>query len=553
MSASPVPGQAPPDLPGYRFLQHIGSGGNAQVYLYEQQVLGRKVAVKVLNETGMSDAASRRLIDEAKVAAGLGNHPHIVQVFDADFTPDGRPYLAMEYYPQANLSVRARRAHFPVAEVLKIGIQIGGAVETSHRSDILHRDITPQNILTGQFGAPALTDFGIATTKGADGPEGMSVPWSPPEVLYGTSAGDERSDVYSLGATLWHLLVGHSPFEQPGGDNSSYALMRRIKSDPVPRTGRGDVPDSLERLLRQAMAKEPGARQQTALDLVRALQAVEQEMRLPLTQPVLPADESPAPAEPPAADSDATSMRGGRHSASWAPDGGDGDLTRARGPRRIDPRPAAHYPPPPQHLAVTGSRGAVADPWAGFAGLAAPPRDRQIPAEPPEASTRVRPAVVRPDYTAPPAGQDPGPPARPFRSGRVVAAAGGVLLVLVAAGAVLVFRHHSGGQPGAQATQSSGTGQSGIGPDLGLPPGVPKITPARVNARQVRFTWTYAGPKPGDWFEWDEVAGGQASGRTSEHTLLVPATSHQAVCITVTVVRAATGQTSPSATRCSAA
>ena len=290
MSRTPVTDVAPPDLPGYQYIKHIGSGGNAQVYLYEQELPRRKVAVKVLNESALSEAARRRFTAEANVTAGLA-HRHIVQVFDANVTADGRPYLVMPYYPQPNMSVRARRSHFSIADVLRIGIQLGSAVETSHRHDVLHRDIKPQNILTDSYGEPALTDFGIATTTGGDGPEGLSVPWSPPEILYGTGPGDQRADVYSLGATLWHLLVGRSPFELPGGDNSTFSLMGRIQSDPPPRTQRADTPDSLERLLRQSMAKDPEARPQSAMELIRGLQSIEQELRLPLTHPILPADE----------------------------------------------------------------------------------------------------------------------------------------------------------------------------------------------------------------------------------------------------------------------
>jgi serine/threonine protein kinase len=286
---------APPDIAGYRYIKNLGAGGNAQVYLYQQELPRREVAVKVLNESALSEAARSRFTAEADVTASL-SHRHIVQVFDAKVTRDGRPYLVMPYYPQPNLSVRARREHFSVPQVLRIGIQIGSAVETSHRGGVLHRDIKPQNILTDSYGEPALTDFGIATTKGVDGPEGLSVPWSPPEILFGTGPGDERSDVYSLGATLWHLLAGHSPFELVEGDNKALALVNRIKSDPVPGTGRADVPASLERLLRQTMAKDPAARPQTAMELIRGLQSAEQELRLPVTQPVLPSGgAAPAP------------------------------------------------------------------------------------------------------------------------------------------------------------------------------------------------------------------------------------------------------------------
>jgi tRNA A-37 threonylcarbamoyl transferase component Bud32 len=370
----------PPDLPGYRFIRHLGAGGNAQVYLYEQDLPHREVAVKVLSESALSETARRRFTAEANVTAGLA-HRHIVQVFDAKVTDDGRPYIVMPYCPKPNLAVRARRAHFSVAEVLRIGIQIGSAVETSHRQHVLHRDIKPQNILTDSYSEPVLTDFGIATTKGGDGPEGLSVPWSPPEILYGSGSGDQRSDVYSLGATLWHVLAGRSPFEQPGGDNTAYALMSRIKSDPVPPTGRADVPDSLERLLRQAMAKEPAARPQTAMELIRRLQSIEQELRLPVTQPILPAGEQaedtpPGNTVPPRAVRSGEATFGGGHGtrprqAYWEQAvqppsaGGMRDTTIAHGqPRGAWPAPAGPPAADSRDAVVGGRGGARPGPWA---------------------------------------------------------------------------------------------------------------------------------------------------------------------------------------------
>jgi serine/threonine protein kinase len=342
----------PPELPGYCFLRRIGAGGNAQVYLYEQELPSRKVAVKVLNDSALSAAARRQFITEANVTAVLA-HRHIVQVFDAKVTDDGRPYIVMPFYPQPNLFVRARRAHFSVAQVLRIGIQIGSAVETSHRNGVLHRDIKPQNILTDSYGEPALTDFGIATTRPGDGPAGLSVPWSPPEILFGTGPGDRRSDVYSLGATLWHLLAGRPPFEQPGSGSSTGELKDRINSDPPPRTQRADVPDSLERLLRQAMAKDPAARPQSAMELIRALQSIEQELRLPLTHPILPADE---PAHGGTRDHDTV--------ARPAANAGGSTFSREQAAAVIDSPPADQEQPagPIEDTRAPGTGGAASQP-----------------------------------------------------------------------------------------------------------------------------------------------------------------------------------------------
>jgi hypothetical protein len=307
-----------PRIPGLEVVRLLGSGGYADVYLYEQQQPRMPVAVKVLKREGLTTAIRRQFVDEANTMAQLGDHPYIVQVFRSDQTADGRAYLVMKYYPPPNLAVRSRAERISVEEVLRTGIQLASAVETAHRAGIIHRDIKPANVLVSQYDQPGLTDFGIAGRGGhdedVDDDVGVSVPWSPPEVLYGQSNGDARSDVYSLAATLWHLLVGRSPFEQPGGDNSAYALMPRIRAVPVPPSGRADVPVSLERLLAHAMAKDPGSRPQTALELARGLQSVEQEQRLPRT-PVVVLDEqgrsalaegSPLRAEP---DRDRTSVR----------------------------------------------------------------------------------------------------------------------------------------------------------------------------------------------------------------------------------------------------
>ena len=279
---------SPPEIPGLVFVQPLGSGGYADVYLYEQQMPRMPVAVKVLKADGMTAAIRRQFVDEADTMAQLADHPYIVQVFRADTSADGRPYLVMKYYPPPNLAQRARSQRFTVEEVLRTGIQLASAVETAHRAGVIHRDIKPANVLVSQYGSPGLTDFGIAGRGRAlqedhEDEVGVSVPWAPPEVLFGHSNGGPRSDVYSLAATLWQLLVGRSPFEVPGGDNGAYALMPRIRTAPVPGTGRADVPVSLERLLTQAMAKNEHSRPESALSFARALQEIEQEQRFPRT------------------------------------------------------------------------------------------------------------------------------------------------------------------------------------------------------------------------------------------------------------------------------
>lgn len=289
---------APPKIPGLVFVQPLGSGGYADVFLYEQQSPRMPVALKVLKGDGLTDSLRRQFVEEADTMAQLGDHPYIVQVFRSGTSDEGRPYLVMKYYPPPNLAMRARAERFSVEEVLRTGIQLASAVETAHRANITHRDIKPANVLISAYGAPGLTDFGIAGRGGlGENAEpdttddvGVSVPWAAPEVLYGQSNGDERSDTYSLAATLWHLLVGRSPFEVPGGDNSAYALMPRIRSASPPGTGRQDVPAGLERLLAQAMAKNPAHRPASALEFARALQTIEANQRLART-PIVVLDE----------------------------------------------------------------------------------------------------------------------------------------------------------------------------------------------------------------------------------------------------------------------
>lgn len=379
----------PPELDGLDYVQPLGSGGYADVFLYEQQMPRMKVAVKVLKTEGLTAAINQQFIDEANTMAQLADHPYIVQVFRAGTSQDGRPYLIMKYYPPPNLAQRARSARFSVEEVLRTGIQLASAVETAHRAGVIHRDIKPANVLVSQYGQPGLTDFGIAGRGGAleelDEDLGVSVPWAPPEVLFGHSNGDARADVYALAATLWQLLVGRSPFETPGGDNSANGLIPRIRSMAPPSTERAEVPQSFERLLAQAMSKNPLARPASAIEFARSLQQIEQEERFSRTAIVV-LDEQGHTGESPL----------GRTM-------GRNDLRSGPGPS--GPRPTAGAPPPPLGQPVIGG---------GLSG------GRSIGGVPPVpiadgVGRRPRPAPPSPGSGPPPPGR--AQPAGPHRSG----------------------------------------------------------------------------------------------------------------------------------------
>ncbi len=315
----------PPNLPGFAFIRVLGSGGFADVFLYEQNMPRRLVAVKVLLAEVVNDEMRQMFQAEANIMAQLSSHPSILTVYQASVAADGRPYLVMEYCSAA-LGQRYRAVQLPLAEALSIGVRIASAVETAHRQGVLHRDIKPSNILTTAYGHPVLSDFGIAATLGEAAMSdavGLSIPWSAPEVLHDDVSGTVASEVWSLGATVYSLVAGRSPFEVPGGDNSSITLMSRIeKARPAP-TGRADVPASLERVLARAMSRRPKDRQASALEFIRDLQAVEEELGLPQT-PIEVAMDDWALAT--AVDLDERTRVSGQH----ALDGGRGARRRTR-------------------------------------------------------------------------------------------------------------------------------------------------------------------------------------------------------------------------------
>jgi len=276
----------PPVLPGFSHVHVLGSGGFADVFLYEQNMPRRQVAVKVMLSEVVNDQVRQMFQAEANLMAQLSAHPSILTVYQASVSADGRPYLVMELCSAA-LSARYRSERIPVPEVLRIAVKIGSAIETAHRAGVLHRDIKPSNILMTAYGHPVLSDFGIAATVAETKEQetvGMSIPWSAPEVLMDETPGSVQSEVWSLAATVYSLLAGRSPFEVPGDSNKSTDLISRINRAKPQPIARADVPASLEKLLASAMSRNPKNRPDSILELIRSFQSIETELGVPQTQ-----------------------------------------------------------------------------------------------------------------------------------------------------------------------------------------------------------------------------------------------------------------------------
>ncbi|QDZ16563.1 serine/threonine-protein kinase [Humibacter ginsenosidimutans] len=300
---------APPNLPGFTYVRALGAGGFADVFLYEQNMPRRQVAVKVLLAEVVTPSVRSMFQIEANLMAQLSAHPAVLTVYQASVAADGRPYIVMELCsPQ--LGQRYRVEPLSVPEALSVGIRIAGAVETAHRAGMLHRDVKPSNILTTAYGHPVLSDFGIAATVGdaelADA-VGMSVPWSAPEVLADDTSGTVASEVWSLGATIYSLIAGRSPFEVVGTDNTTAQLIGRIQRAKPQPIDRADVPPRLEAVLGRTMAKKPEARQQSVIELIRDLQSIEAELGFAPTPADVPSDGWVAAI--PSADDDRTVVR----------------------------------------------------------------------------------------------------------------------------------------------------------------------------------------------------------------------------------------------------
>ncbi len=275
--------KALPDLDmDFEVLGEIGHGATGKVYVAKQRNVGRTVAVKCLKPQFVPVASAReRFLREGKLAARI-HSPHVVEVYDVRVFEE-RAYIIMQLVQGPSAKDRLVQGPLPMADALSIGEDIANALAAAADSKVVHRDVKPGNILIDADGVAKLADFGIAKdlngsriqTLTAAGDGLGTLAYVSPEQAQDAKTVDYRTDIYGLGATIFHLLAGRPPFVP----TSARVLLDIIEKPAPPLTAfRPDAPEDLEHLLDRMLAKEPEKRPQTAREVAKAIR----ELRLRL-------------------------------------------------------------------------------------------------------------------------------------------------------------------------------------------------------------------------------------------------------------------------------
>ncbi len=252
----------------YRIVRKLGSGGMAEVYLAEDEELGRKVALKMLDERhARDDQFVERFKREARNAAGL-SHPHIVRIYDRG-QAEGTYYIAMEYLDGPTLKeLLVRKGPTPPLTAIKFAREILSALAEAHKHDIVHRDIKPHNVIVSPDWTVKVTDFGIARSGASQMTEAGSIvgtaQYLSPEQARGKPV-DQRSDLYSLGIVLYEMLTGKVPFT---GDAAVEIAMKHLSAIPDPPSKlRPEISHDLDAVVMRALAKDPADRYSSAEEM----------------------------------------------------------------------------------------------------------------------------------------------------------------------------------------------------------------------------------------------------------------------------------------------
>jgi beta-lactam-binding protein with PASTA domain/predicted Ser/Thr protein kinase len=257
----------------YRVISRLGSGGMADVYLAQDQLLGREVAVKVLHHHFAEDHEFvERFRREASSAAAL-SHPNIVGIFDRGEW-NGTYYIAMEYVAGRSLKTIVReQGPLDPAAAIDIVIQILRAARSAHRRGVIHRDLKPHNVIIDEEGRARVTDFGIARAGASDmtltGSIMGTAQYLSPEQAQGFAV-SATSDLYSVGVILYELLTGVVPFE---GESAVAIAFKQVSAEPRPPSELNpSLPPSLDAVVLRALAKDPAQRYADDDELIAALQ-----------------------------------------------------------------------------------------------------------------------------------------------------------------------------------------------------------------------------------------------------------------------------------------
>ena len=279
-SEVPDPPANPERLGDFRIIRKVGHGGMGMVYEAVQESLGRQVALKVLSPALLAKPEHlERFRREARSAANL-DHPNVVHVFDFGEDEDGC-YLAMEFVEGEDVAgLLLDEGAMPEARAIEIGIQVARAIEHAAKQGLVHRDIKPNNVMITADGTAKLTDFGLAKHVGTDdlsltktGTTVGTVYYMSPEQAKAEPDIDIRTDIYSLGATLYHMVVGDVPFP---AKTAATALSKLLTGELVsPRERAPSVSEVLSCVIQKMMAREPDQRYRSPSDVIEELERVQ--------------------------------------------------------------------------------------------------------------------------------------------------------------------------------------------------------------------------------------------------------------------------------------